>query len=294
MPSNFGPPKWNHQMPGIGSVSNIGGNLKAAFMTGFTGSSYYEDKNGVMRNRFSPTNGGFRGTLANFSTDKETGKAYWNPGLSVGGTLTAGYGAAGGAMAGAASGAVLSNFLEGGNMVKGAIAGAAVGGAALVSAPFVAGAAAKGVVNVLQNSDKIFAGIGSATETVASAIGRGVKGAASATMKAATVGGASGVLNPVSRGLSGLTGFASSLIKHTPGSNADGIISDFSLSGLGKAVVFGGAMIKGVKDAAKTYMNDKRGQVDPYISSVSPQIRLMDDSGASGDLVFALNNNRRG
>ena len=41
-------------------------------------------------------------------------------------------------------------------------------------------------------------------------------------------------------------------------------------------------------------MNAKRGQVDPYISSVSPQIRLMDDSGASGDLVFALNNNRRG
>ncbi len=113
-------------------------------------------------------------------------------------------------------------------------------------------------------------------------------------MQAATVGGASGVLNPITRGFSGLTGFASSLIKHTPGSNADGIISDFSLSGLGKAVVFGGAMIKGVKDAAKTYMNDKRGQVDPYISSVSPQIRLMDDSGASGDLVFSLNNNRRG
>lgn len=291
---DLGKPQWNKQMPGLGSITNIGGNFKAAFMTGYTGSSYYTDKNGVTRNRFSPIEGGFRGTLFNFNKDKETGQAYWNPGLSVGGTLSAGYGAVGGAATGAIGGAVLSNFLEGGNAIRGAVAGAAIGGAAIAATPFVAGAAARGAVNILKNSDKIFAGIGEGVINGASAIGAGVKNAASATMKAGYFGGAASAANPITRHLGGLAGFASKMVKENKGFNDDGIISDYSLSGLGKAVVFGGALIKGVKDAAKTYMNDKRGQIDPYITTMSPQIRLVDNAGATGDLIFALNNNRRG
>lgn len=287
----------NMQQPGLASVSNFAGNMKAGFMTGFTGSTTYKDKNGQIHNRYSPFNGGLRGTIFNVSqSTDENGNTqkYWNPQMSVGGALSAGYGLGGGAIAGAASGAVLSNFLEGGNAVRGAATGALIGGAALIAAPIALGATAKGTLKLFQNSGNILAGIGSASANIAKGIGHIATGFATTAVGAMEKGGLASMLNPVSRSVGTFTNVASKFIKHKPGNNENGIISDYSLSGLGKAVVFGGALIKGAKDAAKTYMNDKRGQIDPYISSVTPQIRLMDDAGASGDLVFALNNNRRG
>lgn len=283
----------NMQMPGIASITNIGSNFKGAFMTGFTGSSKYT-KDGTEHSYFAPNSGGFRGTIFNTKVDEETGKTYWDPQNSVGGILSAGYGVVGGGIAGAASGAVLSNFLEGGNIVRGAATGAVVGGAALVAAPFAIGAAARGTIGVLKNSDKILAGLGTGYANAAKTLGSVVRGGATAAMGAMTKGGVAGVLNPVSRHIGAFTGIAGALVKRKDGANADGIISDYSLSWLGKGVVAGGVIIKGAKDALNTYMNDKRGQIDPYISSTTPQIRLMDDAGASGDLVFALNNNRKG
>lgn len=291
------------RIPIISSITDYGSNLKAGFMTGFTGSSHYTDKDGNVRSRFSPSNGGFRGTIFNTGIDKDTGNAKWNPQLSIGGTLSAGYGAVGGALGGAALGALSSNFAEGGNMIRGAAVGAAVGGAAIAAAPFALGAAAKGAVKVLQNSDKIFAGIGNGAANIAGAIGTTARAAFTNTARAAMVGNFEGklarniikdVANPIDRYGKSILNIAGKMIKKNPGNNADGIISDYSLSGLGKAMVIGGSLIKGAKDAFNTYMNDKVGQRDAYISSPTPQIRLTDNAGATGDLVFALNNNRRG
>lgn len=291
------------RMPVISSITDFAGNLKPGFMAGFTGSSMYTDKNGVERSRFSRSYGGLRGTAFNTSINKETGTIEWNPQFSVGGTLSAGYGAVGGAISGAAIGAISSNFLEGGNMIQGAAAGAALGGAAIAAAPFALGITAKAAVTTLQNSDKIFAGIGSGAAKIAGTIGMTVKGAVSNTARAAMIGNLEGkvagniakdVLNPLDRHGKALLNIAGKMIKKNPGNNADGIISDYSLSGFGKAMVIGGSLVKGAKDAFNTYMSSKVGQRDGYISSVTPQIRLADNAGATGDLVFALNNNRRG
>lgn len=294
------------RLPIISSITDYGSNLKAGFMTGYTGSSHYVDKNGIERSRFNPTNGGFRGTIFNrkeYTADDGTIKSKFSPQMSVGGTLSAGYGAVGGALAGSAFGAISSNFLEGGNMIHGAVGGAVLGGAAIAAAPFTLGVTAKAAVSALQNSDKLFAGIGTGAAKVAGAIGMTVRGAVSNTARAAMIGNLEGkiagnivkdVLNPLDRHGKTLLNVAGKMIKKNPGNNADGIISDYSLSGFGKALVIGGSLVKGAKDAFNTYMNSKIGQRDGYISSVSPQIQFTDNAGATGDLVFALNNNRRG
>lgn len=288
------------QIPGVASISNFAGNLKGRFAFGFTGDISH----------LNPVNGGFRGTPFNFSErtlDDGSKRVAWNPQLSVGGMLSAGYGAVGGAGLGAGIGAAASQFIPGGNIVAGAAIGAGVGAAGLALAPAAVGLAGRGALGLMSKAPDIYAGIGKAAwgalGGLGKAAGEAVKFAASsiesspAGLKSLGFSNLSRVgnaANPIGRHARAATNIMSNFVKHVPNANPGTLLPDYKFTGLGIAALGAGSLIKGAKDAYGIMMNDKIGQRDNYISQVSPQIRLMDNAGATGDLVFALNNNRRG
>lgn len=69
----------------------------------------------------------------------------------------------------------------------------------------------------------------------------------------------------------------------------------------GLALVAGASMIGATAKEAKSYVNeDLRGRVDTYTTPIAPQLNSSgyqnfgQQAGATGDLVFALNKNRKG
>lgn len=287
--AHFG--KQHNQMPGVASFGNAFGNIKGGFMAGFTGDFSH----------MSPTKGGFRGTPFNFKKfgDKiddtlHAGKTAWNPQLSVGGVLTAGYGAVGGALGGAAIGGLGSAVLGAGNPIVAAGVGAGVGAAAAVAAPIVIGGAARLGYEGLAAFPKFAAGVGSGMIKGASKLGKSAIGLASNTNMLLNTGGARMFANPIARHGSAMLNFASKLVKPVADNGTGAIIKGYKFSALGGTLLAAGSLASGAKDAYNYLMNDRMGQRDGRMYSATPTIRLMDDAGASGDLVFALNNNRRG
>ena len=69
---------------------------------------------------------------------------------------------------------------------------------------------------------------------------------------------------------------------------------------LGLGVLFGAGALSGSVDAVQTAADDRVGAVDPQTVTATPTIKKqdyttnLDDGGATGDLVFALHNNRHG
>lgn len=286
--------KESMQMPGLASASNFFGNLKPGLKFGFTGNL----------GSFNPANGGMRGTPFNFKT-KDLGdgvtKTAWNPQMSLGGMLSSGYGAVGGGIMGAGLGAAASSFVEGGNPIAGAAIGAGVGAAALFAAPVAVGLAARGGLGILKNTDKILAGIGSAGINLAKGAGKiinsGLRGVADSLID-------SSLTNPLTRYASAAGGIVSKLVTRNPEvpwvgqltTNVNGSIKyqkGVELSGLGKALMVGGFLKTGIQDAYHEVINQQMGQKDNYMSSVTPRVPVP-DAGATGDLVFAMNANRRG
>ena len=74
----------------------------------------------------------------------------------------------------------------------------------------------------------------------------------------------------------------------------------FNFSKKGKAALFGPALIAGGIGAAQTYEDNRVGQIDSNVVTATPdftppkQASYADNCGATGDLVFALHNNRFG
>lgn len=67
-------------------------------------------------------------------------------------------------------------------------------------------------------------------------------------------------------------------------------------TGLGTTLAVGGSLVSGVPDAAKQWNNSKKGtNQDSQVTSVAPRTpAYSNNGGATGDLVFALNNLRHG
>lgn len=65
----------------------------------------------------------------------------------------------------------------------------------------------------------------------------------------------------------------------------------YGLSKVGWAAIAGATAYNGFSGAMNTYEQSVQGQIDPSMSNSTPKI---DDAAATGDLVFALHNNRRG
>lgn len=69
------------------------------------------------------------------------------------------------------------------------------------------------------------------------------------------------------------------------------------LTGKGKAIVFGSALAAGSVGAYNDYETTQMGTPSGEIASPTPRVnytRFGEEMGATGDLVFAMNRNRRG
>lgn len=67
---------------------------------------------------------------------------------------------------------------------------------------------------------------------------------------------------------------------------------------LGAGVILGSGALIGARDAASTHMDNRVGPIDPHKVTATPEIAAeeysINNGGATGDLVFALHQNRRG
>jgi hypothetical protein len=62
----------------------------------------------------------------------------------------------------------------------------------------------------------------------------------------------------------------------------------------GRSVVVGAAAISGLTAGWQEYNKAHMGQIDPYMTKPTARTPYLDNAGATGDLVFAMNANRRG
>jgi hypothetical protein len=170
----------------------------------------------------------------------------------------------------------------------GAVVGAAVGTAALP----MAGAVASLGYHVANNLDKI----GSAGFS----LGRGMLGLGSGSIE--MLNSTSPWKNPIGQIANMTQKAAGKLVKYEPETrvwNATQSAMEnkggLKLTGWGKAAVGVTAVAAGAWKAKEAFETSRMGQVDPYITIATPRIpSYQEDAGASGDLVFALNANRRG
>lgn len=67
---------------------------------------------------------------------------------------------------------------------------------------------------------------------------------------------------------------------------------------LGAGIILGAGALAGSREALNNHMNNRIGTIDPRKVTATPEIEKEDyainNGGATGDLVFALHNNRRG
>jgi hypothetical protein len=207
-------------------------------------------------------------------------------GTSVGGILTLGGLAVPGAIAGAAIGAMA----PGGTMMA---AGAAVGAGIGLTAPLAVGAAGygmerlgRGVVNAFKSTaldapggaaeagSAFAAGVGK----IAGGIGKGALAAVNSGAAAQQVGLLRNLGNHIVN------------FKET----AEGI-EDVTLGHVGHAMMNVSMGVEAAKKAFNTYNTIHMGQMDGQVRRATPMVpAYADNAGATGDLVFALNRNRRG
>ena len=158
--------------------------------------------------------------------------------------------------------------------------------------------------------------MGKATKVGAEKTGQAIIGSASYAAEkapAAIVGAWRGIehknkfvesaLSPVRRYAGAVTSFDKLITKRPITSALDKKTGEmiekggeYRLSGAGKAVVWGGSIAGGVMAAGDTYMNNRVGPADGMMHTATPNMvpSYAKNGGASGDLVFAMNANRRG
>ena len=164
------------------------------------------------------------------------------------------------------------------------IAVAAVGGAGLAAYGLGSGVMKTGEL-AWENRDAIAKGVGKA-------VGRGVSHLAIPAARGAVqavVGPAVGILDAVSK----------IAVTEDPVKFKNNI-GNLGLTRAGKGIAIAGAIVAGCKGAIDSYNNAKMGQ-NYGVETSTPQNILYDvrqdlaeTYGAGGDLVFALNKNRRG
>lgn len=200
---------------------------------------------------------------------------------SIGGLMTVG----GGTLAGAAAGAGFSSLTDSGDPMKGAAIGAAIGTATI---PAI-GLASAGVYGIgkaaINNSGAI------ASEVLGGIYGAGkivdsVLGSKYVNKQLSSAGKVLGNMFEYSPSRI-VTDAAKKTIEEVPGK--------FKLKPLGWGMAGAGIAIKGTMGAVNEADRIHRGAVDNYVTSATPRIpSYANNAGATGDLVFALNNNRRG
>lgn len=305
------------RIPGLASMSDMGRNAYSMFNLGFNPRGHFGNIHDKFLDTFESSRAGGGGIAS--STLKGFGSSARSAGLngtplsgrfSVGGMLSTG----GLMAAGAGVGAALGSQVDGGMIGTGAAIGAAAGLAALPAA----GLATRGVYE-----------LGKGVVKAAPAISRNLPGAAAGVGKAAL----NVVRNaPIASNLGGATlGFASMMVDWDKMKNAGNILESVRLTGPlsgaragakagwaagkslpgkiakaggqgaagsiinGKNILVGSSLLKGAASAFNEWNRQHMGRMDGQIRTSTPRVPMyMDDSGATGDLVFALNANRRG
>lgn len=234
---------------------------------------------------------------------------------SVGGLAT--LGGLGGV--GVAAGATVGALAAPESPVEGAAIGGAIGGVAGVAALPAFGAASRGIGNLANRGiESTSFGFRSGRTQAAiknTARKAATKGAASAgSVLSAQVNAAGNVsmasrLNPLQRYSNLGSRLANKMGTYTPGGPvAEGgkIVrkrGTFKASGLAKGIIGAGALAVGAKGALDGIEQSRMGQTTPHTYSSTPTPQAMptqpqfnphDHAGATGDLVFAMNANRRG
>lgn len=277
------------RMPIVASVTDAARNMYGAFQLGFNRRGFYAPFYGAGRK-----------------------------GLSVGGLATAGGLAGVGAAAGAAAGALMADD----PLTIGA--GAAVGaGAGLAALPF-AGLATRAVGAV---GLPLMRGVGSAMFAAPPILGGIAKGmVAGAAGFNPVIGGnflsrgIGSLGSPLRRHTQGLVGLGASMIRHDlDADNLSKIKLTNPISGaklgweagnskIGKALgaahgaifngqtlIWGAAAVSSIAGVMGEYERIHMGRSDGQVTRLAPRTPYyQNNAGATGDLVFALNANRRG
>lgn len=221
-----------------------------------------------------------RGTSINWGSAMNIG--------SVGGLMTMGGAAGLGAVAGAGAGALMTQDAEG--AAVGGLIGGAAGATALPAIGFAAGTAVRGADYMTRGGGiaKMGGGILSGAGSMAAGIG--------------AMASNPSMLSPISRYGGVGRNIASNFATYTPTyMDYDAATKKLTkkgglkLTGLGKGIIGAGAAVKGIRSGYEALENNRMGQMDPYVHRATPRLpSYANNAGASGDLVFAMNANRRG
>lgn len=205
-----------------------------------------------------------------------------------------------GAMAGLAISPKMYHAEPTETMAAGAAVGASIGviGTAAAYGAYGVGSA------LWNNADTIVDGAWNVTKKV----GTGLAGAAYRVVAGPELQGGRGaaavntIFNPLNRYAGSVVRIADSFVDYTPRRQVydpykQKMVSrgGFKLKPLGWGVLGAGAIIGAARDTVSTFDNARIGARDPQIYRATPRIpAYLDNAGATGDLVFALNANRRG
>jgi hypothetical protein len=197
---------------------------------------------------------------------------------SVGGLLTAGGAIGAGALAGGIIGA--------NGEVESTMQGVAIGAAAGALALPAIGLAAKGAYSL--GSSAVKGIVNKAVNPISTA------GASSAASMMGTAAMTAAV--PAARMAKGIIGMGSKLVNFN--AEAD-MFSKVKFTGLGKSLIAGSALIKGAAGGFNELNKSHMGTMDGQITRATPRMQpsqpaYAQNAGATGDLVFAMNKNRRG
>ena len=256
--------------------------------------------------------GPFRAVASGFNILSGPGTALRNtPNLHIGSAV--------GAVGGAAYGAGTSDE-PGTGAVVGAASGYAAGATAPVALGLGVGAAGYGAVGAARGIGGNVDNIGQGMRTLGRGIANTAKGAAFGTQvgRGGPLGNfASRALNPVGRWTDTGGKMLGGMVRHNPsrsmsmlkGGKIDtigGLIrrpSPFSLTKAGGIALGGAAIIGGIQGAWENFEHSRMGEMDREVTRATPRLPMGEGqqrqgapnhAGATGDLVFAMNANRRG
>lgn len=296
------------RLPVVASGADAGRNAYNAFTLGFNPQAFfgqgvqtYQDQVRMGRN---PLTAGVMGV------GKVAGSTLHGivpgRGISLGGMATAG-GLAG---VGAAAGALIGSQMEGNMVGTGAAVGVAAGLAAI---PALGVAARVGMASMrpigmgMEATAKALPGVAKGLTEVASGL---IGGPSRLSPSLATTGVgkmAEMVASPLRRHVGGIAGFGKSLVKFDEaatslgGRQSSNLIGKLTktggvkMTGLGHTVMWGSTIAAAGASVFNAVNKVKMGQSDGQITRATPRpMSFENNAGATGDLVFAMNANRRG
>lgn len=190
-----------------------------------------------------------------------------------------------GGAAAAGVGAYAAGSVDGGMSAgQGAMVGAAVGGLAMPAMGLLGAGISKVGMSAISNPQVVGKGL--------AGIGSGMIGAAKASVPVASMAGRTGYY-----GAKKMSNIAGALVKYTPEKSVikDGQLitkrGKFRPTALGYGVAAGIAGVMGANKAVDKAFDSRAGTPS---GSRTATPNYLDNAGATGDLVFAMHQNRRG